>query len=379
MRILFSGDFISYPELDAYCTNNPNRENIFGDLVADIKKTDYAGINIEFPITKNKKVIQKIGPALKGHELPLTDVEKAGFNIAYMANNHTLDFGTEGLQDTASTLINHKLNIVGIGNNRDEAREGLRLDKNGVSVTILNFAENEFSIATETSPGANGLDIIDNINDIKKARQDSNHVFVVIHCGQDFNLYPPAFLIKQLRFYAENGASAIICHHSHYIAGYENWKGVPIFYGLGSVVYPKIYENERNKTVVPIFDINKESLSYTYKLMYFEIDSMRLIEVKDTKYDFSVQFEKLSYLIANDLKINQELWYKKLSKLERYRYISLILGYNQWIFRILKRLKCLVFFDLVFKQQRSRRLVLLNLLRREVHREALLEILKREK
>lgn len=378
MRIVFSGDFISYPELNAYCKNNPNRENIFGDLVADIKKADYAGINIEFPITKSTKVTQKIGPALRGHELPLTDVEDAGFNIAYMANNHVLDFGVEGLQDTISALADYHLNILGIGNNREDARKGMRLEKDEVSVTLLNFTENEFSVATEKSPGANRLDIIDNVNDIRKAKQDSDHVFVVIHCGQDFNLYPPAFLIKQLRFYAENGASAIICHHSHYIAGYESWKGVPVFYGLGSVVYPKIYENERNKTVVPIFEIDKESLSYTYKLMYFEIASMKLIETQGTEYDFSMQFQELSRLIAHDAETNQELWYKRLSKLEKYRYISLIQGYNPWIFRILKRLKCLVFFDWIFKRQKNRRLVLLNLLRREVHREALLEILKRK-
>jgi len=44
-------------------------------------------------------------------------------------------------------------------------------------------------------------------------------------------------MVKQYRFYAENGADAIVGHHTHCIGGYEIYKDVPIIYSLGNFLF----------------------------------------------------------------------------------------------------------------------------------------------
>ncbi len=44
---------------------------------------------------------------------------------------------------------------------------------------------------------------------------------------------------KQYRFYAEQGADAVIGHHTHCISGNEVYKNVPIIYSLGNFLFTK--------------------------------------------------------------------------------------------------------------------------------------------
>jgi len=49
-------------------------------------------------------------------------------------------------------------------------------------------------------------------------------------------------MVKQYRFFAEHGADAVIAHHTHCISGMELHKGIPIFYGLGNMIFTKASE-----------------------------------------------------------------------------------------------------------------------------------------
>src|ERR1019366_5476626 len=71
-------------------------------------------------------------------------------------------------------------------------------------------------------------------SDILEARKVGDRVLVVLHGGNEYFPLPRPGLRKELRFLAENGADAIVMHHSHVPAAYEIWKKIPIFYGLGN-------------------------------------------------------------------------------------------------------------------------------------------------
>src|SRR5690606_25154971 len=49
--------------------------------------------------------------------------------------------------------------------------------------------------------------------------------------------YPSPRMVKQYRFYAENGADFVIGHHTHCVSGYERHQGIPIFYSLGNLLF----------------------------------------------------------------------------------------------------------------------------------------------
>jgi poly-gamma-glutamate synthesis protein (capsule biosynthesis protein) len=53
----------------------------------------------------------------------------------------------------------------------------LLLDKNGVRIAIVNCCENEWSVASEDRAGANPLDVIENLAQIRKARNMAGFLF----------------------------------------------------------------------------------------------------------------------------------------------------------------------------------------------------------
>ncbi len=375
IKILLTGDYYPYPTLKKYCNKHKNSHKLFGDLLPKLKEADIAGINVEFPITKSNNAIRKVGPNIKGDAVTLNPLSKAGFNLAYISNNHTLDFGKDGLNDTIVNLKQNNITPIGIGRNLEEARKPYVKVIKGKKIAFLNFSENEFNVASENSPGANPLNIINNVKDIRLAKAENDFVFLVIHAGQDFNHHPPPFMLRQLRFYAEEGASAIICHHSHYIAGYEEYKNVPIFYGLGNIIYPQKYEVERQKTLVVQFKI-KENNSFSYEVIpcYFDPVEMKLFNAyKGNKFDFSEQMEYLNSIVIND-ELNKKHWLAQLKIEEYYRYLVLIGSLPHLVFRIFKKIKRLKYLDKFLSIRNKKFYYIWNLIRRETHRDALIHI-----
>ncbi len=154
-----------------------------------------------------------------------------------MANNHVLDYGVNGLLDTFESLNKNKINYVGAGSNLSEAAKPLTLEKDGLRIAILNFCENEWSIAESDSPGANPMDIIDNANQIKYARELADYVIVIVHGGHEYYNLPSPRMQKQYRFYADQGADIVVGHHTHCISGNEVYNSVPIYYSLGNFLF----------------------------------------------------------------------------------------------------------------------------------------------
>ena len=82
------------------------------------------------------------------------------------------------------------------------------------------------------------MNIIANTRSIKEAKKLADVVILIIHGGHEYYHYPSPRMVEQYRlYYAEQGASIIVGHHSHYISGYEIFEGVPIFYGLGNFLF----------------------------------------------------------------------------------------------------------------------------------------------
>ena len=187
VRIIITGDYYPYPNLEKYCRENTRPENIFGDILPLIKESDISAINIEFPITNSVRTITKTGPTLKGDPITLEPIKNAGFNIACLSNNHTLDYGVEGLNDTVSYLNKINIDSIGYGKNLVDARSIKYIERNGVKLSFINLSENEFNVASETSPGATPLNIIDNVKDIRKAKQNSD--FLILQTRNCIKLY----------------------------------------------------------------------------------------------------------------------------------------------------------------------------------------------
>lgn len=230
MKILIAGDLV---------INQPyGLENLDPKIVELFGQSDLNIVNLEAPITESRSKIIKTGPHLKGHdESTLQILKTLNIGIVTLANNHILDFDEQGLQDTLDFCKRHQIRSVGAGRNLEEASQTLFAESAIGKIAIVNFAENEWASASDKTAGANPMDIVDNANQIKRARQSANFVFVIIHGGNEHYPYPSPRMVKQYRFYAECGANIVIGHHTHCINGHEIHQGVPIFYSLGNFLF----------------------------------------------------------------------------------------------------------------------------------------------
>ena len=68
----------------------------------------------------------------------------------------------------------------------------------------------EFSFANSEHGGANPMDLIDNVHQIRNARNNADHVLLIVHGGHEYNHYPCPETLKRYRFYAEMASRSSI-------------------------------------------------------------------------------------------------------------------------------------------------------------------------
>lgn len=66
-----------------------------------------------------------------------------------------------------------------------------------ITIGIINFCENEWSIAEEDSAGANPMDFIDNAYQIREAKATHDKVIVIVHGDHEYYSLPSPRMQKQ--------------------------------------------------------------------------------------------------------------------------------------------------------------------------------------
>jgi Bacterial capsule synthesis protein PGA_cap len=235
LTLLFCGDFAPVRRFEPLTIKKG--KNIFGDLQGDIASADISFLNLEAPLTEKGKKIDKAGPCLKAAPECVDALSDAGFDVVGLANNHIMDYGDTGLLETMKLVEDAGMSSCGVGRSLAEAQRPLILSRKGVSVAIIAISEHEYSIAKRDFPGAAPLDVVDNLRQLERARELADIVIITIHGGNEFFPHPRPGLKKLCRFFIENGADAVVCHHSHMPGSYENYRGCPIIYSLGNLVF----------------------------------------------------------------------------------------------------------------------------------------------
>lgn len=238
MKILIAGDFAPRHRLAKQIEKRDFQEIFSDNLVATIKSADYSLVNFESPIIeKDFKPIKKCGPNLGCTPDAADAIKYAGFTAVAMANNHILDYGSDGLSKSIECCKNVGLDVVGVGENLRDAEKTLYIEKKGKKLAIINCCEHEFSIATDTTGGANPLNPIRQYYCIQEAKKNTDYVLVIVHGGHEHYQLPSPRMQETYRFFVDAGADAIVNHHQHCYSGYEVYNGKPIFYGLGNFCF----------------------------------------------------------------------------------------------------------------------------------------------
>lgn len=216
--------------------------------------------NLEGPLTKggeaakNKKYVfrsppERVAPALA----------RAGFDVVSLANNHSMDYGVEGMRDTMRALTDAGIRYTGAGENLAAARQPALLDVEGERVAVLAYSltfPEEFW-ATETQPGTPFGHEHQVRSDIARARAKAGVVIVSFHWGQEGTSELRDYQRKLGRAAIEAGATVVVGHHPHVLQGVERYRDGLILYSLGNFVFGS-YSREATRSAIAVLSIAQD-------------------------------------------------------------------------------------------------------------------------
>jgi len=370
IKILITGDLCPHNRVEKLVMEG-NYEAIFNDFVDVFAGNDLNVTDLECPLTELKVGRKKTGPHQKAHPKCIEILKQANIGLATMSNNHMLDFGATGANQTIECCKSAGIATVGIGKGKTETRLPFILNVNNKKIAFLNFADNEFLTAPDGSVQANPIDPIHNHYDIQNAKVHNDFVIVIVHGGNEFYHLPSPRTKELYRYYTDIGADAVISHHTHTFSGYEVYQGKPIFYGLGNFIYdwPGKVNADWNRGYVV-------KLSVTDKID-FEIIPLKQCNLLPGVFHLNEQEEKafreelkfLSTIIADDDKLEYE--FRNYCNTVYPMYNAFIEPYFGKVITALRRRG--LFPNLMRKQKR---LLLLNITRCESHKDILHRMLK---
>lgn len=373
-KIIITGDtHLGGGRVNAYAIQN-DAEQLFGEFLPLFRKADLCVTNLESPVIDGGSPIEKTGPVLKSPVDSLGVLKKAGFGLVTLANNHILDYGAEGLQSTLNSCHENELHTVGAGMSEKEASAPFVTELSGIKIAILNFAENEFGTAQNGEPGGYGLDPVENFNAIKTAKQEADHVIVIVHGGHEHYELPSPRMKKTYRFFADAGASAVIAHHTHCPCGYEEYNGVPICYSLGNFLFDLPGKNGEaltpwNEGLIAELTVTKNKIKIEYHpyIQSFENAGLRKMDKEESSH-FQNRMDRLNSIIADDTMLSSE--FENYCR-ESYRMFSGFIEPHSN--RVLHALRNRNLVPSILSDKKKR--LLLNLTRCEAHRDVLIKTL----
>jgi poly-gamma-glutamate synthesis protein (capsule biosynthesis protein) len=211
-------------------------DNLFVDDDLSIVNLECAATTIGRPVSKAFTFNCDIGA--------LDVMATAGVEVANLANNHSADWGRDGLLETRRNVLAAGVAPVGVGADAAQAHEPALFDINGWKVAVLGFGGVvpwADWLATDTTPGmADGDTIPTMVAAVERADEVADLVFVTIHWGVELDTTPRPDDVERARAMIDAGADAVFGHHPHRLQPLEFYLGKPIAWSLGNFVWPRL-------------------------------------------------------------------------------------------------------------------------------------------
>lgn len=174
-------------------------------------------------------------------------LKAAGVNVATLANNHSMDFGYQGLFDTLVGLHQAGIEHTGAGANFAAAVRPVILAGESQTYCLLAFSKTlpESFWAGNSHPGTAVADVSLLMRSIDGCVAQGFAPIVSLHWGQE-NMRNAQSYQKDLAHQAiDHGARLVVGHHPHVLQEFEVYKNRPILYSIGNFAFGTAPSNSR--------------------------------------------------------------------------------------------------------------------------------------
>lgn len=242
--ISFTGDF-NFAEdwytMEVYKERqNGLSDCITTDLMSILQKSDVLFMNNEFVYSDCEDALLGKAYTFRADLGRVELLQELGADIVSLGNNHTYDYGKEGLLDTMEVLEEAGIAYVGAGENIEDACKIVYVVANGKKIAFVAATEIERSTQYTKEATATEAGVLKTRNPqrfihvIEQAVRTSDYVIAVPHWGTEGALYADASQKNQANLYAQAGADVIIGGHPHRLQGVAYYGETPVAYSLGN-------------------------------------------------------------------------------------------------------------------------------------------------
>ncbi|MGN0143036.1 MAG: CapA family protein [Roseburia sp.] len=240
----FTGDFNL---AEGWCTTEYMKQQPEGiadcfsaPLLSLMRESDILVMNNEFVYSDRGEPLAGKAYTFRAKPEMVEHLSWFGADLVTLSNNHTFDYGEEGLLDTFAYLKEAGILYSGAGQNLEEASGIVSFIANGRKISIVSATEIERSIQYTRQATASEAGVLKTLQPeyftevIRKAKARSDYTIVVCHWGTEGNLLPDTVQMDLAGRFVEAGADAIIGGHPHRLQGAEFIDGVPVAYSIGN-------------------------------------------------------------------------------------------------------------------------------------------------
>lgn len=217
---------------------------VLAPIAPVLSGADLAMVNLETAITDRGEPVAGKNFHFRSPASTFTALDAAGVDVINMANNHALDYGPVGMDDTFAAIGKTKLPVIGIGHDAAEAYRPYRGVINGQRIGIVSALDwlepaliDGWS-ATETQPGvAFSIDRTRLLAEVRALRPEVDTLVAFLHWGtEETNCASPEQhdLAQTL---LDAGVDIVVGSHAHRVFGAGKVGPSLVAYGLGNFVY----------------------------------------------------------------------------------------------------------------------------------------------
>jgi hypothetical protein len=279
IELTFAGDIMLSRGLDKYL-NEKGYDYPYENVKDIFLSDDLTIVNLECPITSYGRGANKAKRfVFKANSENAFAMKRAGIDLCDLANNHTMDYRSEGLGDTMDVLTKAGIAYVGAGENASSNMSYI-FEKNGYKVGILAYSlfPPEGMVYNENNPNINYLSEFEDLKservktDLKKLNADFKIVY--FHWGVEYEPFARDMQKKLARDTIDGGADFVVGTHPHVIQGSEVYNGKYIYYSIGNCVFDKQIQKGTDEGMLLRVNIGKNK-SVNIKEQRFKIKKGR--------------------------------------------------------------------------------------------------------
>ena len=222
--------------------------------------------NLEGTITDKPSISEKDTSILRFTFDPkfATLLKKLHFTTLSLANNHALDFGKDGYDQTKNNL--HGANITTFGSPQNNDNASVRLSVQGKTICLVGYHD---LFTPDPTPA---------LEEIKNIKSSCSHIVLFAHWGIE---YSPKASERQKMLahkFIDAGADLIIGSHPHVVQPIEIYKNKAIFYSLGNFIFDQNFSVETKQGLTVHVEWGDEKMRFTLVPISIERGEVKIAE-----------------------------------------------------------------------------------------------------